>query len=241
MHVMAFCSQKGGAGKSTLCGHVGVQAELAGAGPVALLDCDPQGSLAAWWNARNGDRPAFVRTTLATLDDDLERLRSRGFRHVLIDTPPAVSPAILSVILVSDLVIIPTRPSPHDLRAVGATLNLAERAGKPVVFVLNGAATRARITADAAVALSQHGVVAPSFIHHRTAYVTAMIDGRTVMEVYPSSRATLEVQALWHYLADHVQRVTSRRVFAGSAPREFGRRGIPLFAETFEPELAEVS
>jgi chromosome partitioning protein len=241
MHVMAFCSQKGGSGKTTLSGHVGVQADRAGGGPVALLDCDPQGSLAAWWNARKSDRPAFVKGTLATLQDDLEQLRSDGFRCVVIDTPPAVSPAILSVIALSDLVIIPTRPSPHDLRAVGATLDLAERARKPVVFVLNGAAAKARITADAAVALSQHGVVAPSFIHHRTAYVTAMIDGRTVMEVYPTSRATLEVQALWHYLAEHIQRLASRRVLASQAPREFGRRGIPLFTETFEPALVEVS
>jgi hypothetical protein len=58
MHVVALCSQKGGSGKTTLAGHLGVQAELAGAGPVALIDTDPQGSVAAWWNARQSDRPA---------------------------------------------------------------------------------------------------------------------------------------------------------------------------------------
>jgi chromosome partitioning protein len=37
MRVVVFASQKGGSGKTTLAGHIGVQAELAGAGPVALI------------------------------------------------------------------------------------------------------------------------------------------------------------------------------------------------------------
>ena len=68
---------------------------------------------------------------------------------------------IKAVTQVSDLVIIPTRPSPHDLRAVGATVDLVESTKKPMLFIVNGAANRARITADAAVALSQHGTVSP--------------------------------------------------------------------------------
>ena len=240
MHVTAFCSQKGGSGKTTLAGHVGVQAELAGAGPVALLDCDPQGSLAAWWNARAAQQPAFVSTTLATLARDLDQLRERGFKQVVIDTPPAVSRAILSVIELSDLVVIPTRPSPHDLRAVAATLDLAERARKPVVFVLNGAAAKARITADAAVALSQHGTVAPNFVHHRTGFATAMIDGRTVMEVYAGSKAAEEIEGLWAYLAEQIERNGRRRVFARPEPRGFGRRGIPLVGDANTVELMEL-
>ncbi len=44
MHVIAFASQKGGSGKTTLAGHIAVEAERRGAGPVALIDTDPQGS-----------------------------------------------------------------------------------------------------------------------------------------------------------------------------------------------------
>jgi chromosome partitioning protein len=57
MHVIALASRKGGAGKTTLASHLAVQAEATGAGPVALVDTDPQGGLAGWWNARTADTP----------------------------------------------------------------------------------------------------------------------------------------------------------------------------------------
>ena len=40
MKVLALCSQKGGVGKTTLCGHLGVEAEIKGHGPVALIDAN---------------------------------------------------------------------------------------------------------------------------------------------------------------------------------------------------------
>ena len=78
MQVLSFCSQKGGSGKTTLSGHVAVQAERAGAGPVALVDTDPQGSLADWWNVRSHETPVFVRTTVEQLGDTVEMLRMQG-------------------------------------------------------------------------------------------------------------------------------------------------------------------
>lgn len=104
------------------------------------------------------------------------------------------------VIAVDDLVLIPTRPSPHDLRAVGSTVEMVEAAGKPMVFVINGAAARARITGEAAIALSQHGTVAPVTIYQRTDFAASMIDGRTVQEIDVSSRSTDEIKELWKYV-----------------------------------------
>ncbi len=45
MRILTIASQKGGAGKTTLAAHLAVEAERAGAGPVAVVDTDPQGSL----------------------------------------------------------------------------------------------------------------------------------------------------------------------------------------------------
>ena len=197
MRVLALASQKGGSGKTTLSGHLAVQAQLAGAGPVVLIDIDPQGSLADWWNEREAELPAFAQTTVARLASDLAVLRQQGFKLAVIDTPPAITMAIQSVISVSELIVVPTRPSPHDLRAVGATVDLCERAGKPLIFVVNAATPKAKITSEAAVALSQHGTVAPITLHHRTDYAASMIDGRTVMEIDPKGRSAQEVMGLY--------------------------------------------
>ena len=153
MKVLAVASQKGGSGKTTLAGHLAVQASAANYGPVALVDTDPQGSLSDWWNERQADTPMFARTTIDRLKGDLERMKAMGIKLLVIDTPPAITHTIANVIAIADLLIIPTRPSPHDLRAVGATVQLAEGLDTPLIFVVNGATPRARITGEAAIAL----------------------------------------------------------------------------------------
>ena len=224
MRILALASQKGGSGKTTLSGHLAVQAQRAGGGPVVLIDIDPQGSLADWWNEREDDLPAFAQTTVARLASDLEQLRQQGFKLAVIDTPPAITMAIQSVISVAELIVVPTRPSPHDLRAVGATVDLCERAGKPLIFVVNAATPRARITSEAAIALSQHGTVAPVTIHHRTDYASSMIDGRTVMDFEPNGKSAKEIESLWAYVADRLERNFRRTVFSPGNPAVAARQ-----------------
>jgi chromosome partitioning protein len=213
MRIIVLASQKGGSGKTTLAGHLAVQAELSGAGPVALIDTDPQGSLAKWWNAREAATPAFVAARFENLQSDLDALHAQGFKMVFIDTPPAVTKAISHVVGFADLVIMPTRPSPHDLRAVGATVEIASAHNKAMVFVINAATARAKITSEAAVALSQHGTVAPVMLNHRVDFAASMTDGRTVMEYSANGPSTKEVRELWSYLDDRL------RILAGG-PRE---------------------
>ncbi|HJS45289.1 MAG TPA: ParA family protein [Rhizomicrobium sp.] len=207
MYTIVAASQKGGSGKTTLSGHLAVEASRAGAGEIALIDTDPQGSLAHWWNARTAPEPRFVKAGLPDLDQALEGLRRMGIKIAVIDTPPAITQSISQVVAHADLVIVPTRPSPHDLRAVGATVDIAERHGKPLVFVINAASPRARITGESAVALSQHGTVAPITIHHRTDFAASMIDGRTVGEVVPESQSAKEISDLWVYIQDRLSRI----------------------------------
>jgi chromosome partitioning protein len=47
-----------------------------------------------------------------------------------------------------------------------------------------------------------------------------MIDGRTVMEVEPEGRSAQEVIALWHYIADRLEKNFRRTIFAapGTVP-----------------------
>jgi len=204
--VLVFASQKGGSGKTTLSGHMAVAALCAGHGPVAVIDTDPQGSLLAWAQARGQSFLDVVKHSGEPMSEEVARLKALGARLVVIDTPPAANASIVEAIKVASLVVVPTRPSPHDLRAVGSTVDIVEACRKPMVFVVNSATPRAKITSDAAVALSQHGTVAPVTLHHRVDYAASMIDGRTVMEVGQDGRSAQEVTQLWQYVAGRLAR-----------------------------------
>jgi chromosome partitioning protein len=204
MRVLVIASRKGGSGKTTLAGHLAVQAERAGQGPAALVDVDPQGSLSEWWNKRTAETPVFAHTSIARLSQDIERLRDLGIKLLIVDTPPALTSSVGDVVELADLVVIPSRPSPHDLRSIGATAELVERHGRALIFVINSAVPRARITNETIEILSKHGVLAPVIVHHRVDFASSMIDGRTVMELPGSSTSSGEIERLWSYLHERL-------------------------------------
>ena len=253
MRIIAIASQKGGSGKTTLTTHLAVQAEKMGAGPVGVIDTDPQGTLADWREARTGDAPRFANAGPQSLLKAIRAMRSAGIKLLFIDTPPAIGTTIGRVIKLADMVLVPTRPSPNDLRAVGATVALVEGLGKPFVFVVNGAAPRARITAEAAIALSQHGPVAPTIVHQRVAFAASMIDGRTAMELTGGTRPDEEIAAVWTYLKKRMARVAAPKraatktgtgrpaVPAGKKPATTRKARKPLVARkqaTTRPKVA---
>ena len=211
MKTIVLASQKGGAGKTTLAAHLAVAAENIGEGPCVLIDTDPQASLAAWWNERKAETPAFAPSNLKDLPGKLESLAQAGYAFAFIDTPPAITESIRAVVGQADFVLIPTRPSPHDLRAVGRTVELAVEAGRPFAFVVTQAKANTRLTVQAMAALSAHGVVSSAVIHDRVDYAASMIDGRTVLEVDPRGRSASEVAELWIFVKERIIEKTKKR------------------------------
>ena len=166
-------------------------------------------SLSAWRNGRADEAPAFAPMALKELAEKLEALGQIGFSFAFIDTPPAITEAIRSVVAQADFVLIPTRPSPHDLRAVGRTVELATEAGRPFAFAVTQA--NSRLTVQAMAALSAHGVVAPSIVHDRVDYAASMIDGRTVLEIDPRGRSAGEMVELWEFVKTRMNESTKAR------------------------------
>jgi chromosome partitioning protein len=212
MHILVLASQKGGAGKTTLAAHLAVAAEAAGDGPAVLIDTDPQGSLSAWWNVREAETPALAPTTIAELPQKLAALAAAGYQIAIVDTPPAITEAIAAVVRSAELVLIPTRPSPHDLRAVGSTVELVQAAGKPFIFAVTQAKPNARLTVQAVAALSEHGAVSPAIAHDRVEYAGSMIDGRTVQETESKSRSSAEMAELWGFVKARMEKSTKARL-----------------------------
>ena len=199
MDVLTLVSTKGGCGKTTLTAHLAVEAERAGAGPVAVIDADPQASLARWWNARAAETPAFVQTTLAELPKRLDELKAAGIRLVIIDTPGADVSHTRTIVRLADLALIPSRPSPLDLGTLGTTVGMVEAEGKPLMFVLNAVTARTRISTQAVMALSQHGPVG-AILHQRTDYAAALTDGRVAGELDPTGKSAEEIGELWVHI-----------------------------------------
>jgi chromosome partitioning protein len=211
MRAIVLASQKGWSGKTTLTGHLAIAAELAAHGSAVLIDTDPQGSLAAWWNVRKAESPAFAAATIAELKGKLDGLSAAGYDLAFVDTPPAIAHAIKAVIALADLVLIPTRPSPHDLRAVGSTVELVQAQDKPFIFVMTQAKHNTNLTVQAMAALSAHGAVAPAIIHDRVDYAASMIDGRTVQETDPKGRSAAEIAELWKFVQERLHGSTKAR------------------------------
>ena len=80
MQVVALTSQKGGSGKTTMTGHLAVQAARTGNGPVAIVDTDPQGSIAGWGRSRDAERPVVFNAAATQMPAVVQRLREEGFR-----------------------------------------------------------------------------------------------------------------------------------------------------------------
>lgn len=211
MRTVVIASAKGGTGKSSIAAHLAVEAEQHGEGPVAVVDTDTQGSLAAWWNAREAPTPQYAGIDIGQLDTQLSALESHGVKLVIIDTPPALTNVIEATLDIADLVLVPVRPSPHDLRAVGRLIEMLEAAAAPFCFVVNGATPRSTIVSDAVRALAQNGKVAPSILHNRIDFATSMIDGRTVGELNQKSRSAGEVTDLWKYISTQLRKYARRR------------------------------
>ncbi|MCZ6636565.1 MAG: hypothetical protein O7C66_00025, partial [Alphaproteobacteria bacterium] len=50
--------------------------------------------------------------------------------------------------------------------------------------------------------------VASSIIHHRGDFASSMIDGRTVMEIARAKRSAAEIENLWTYIVDRLDRLS---------------------------------
>jgi chromosome partitioning protein len=198
MKTICIAAQKGGSGKTTLARNLAVAAAQDGQ-RVLVLDLDPQQSLRAWWKGRDSDAPMMLADDPAphALRATLDAAKSR-FDLVVIDTPPAAPAWLTETLRAADLALIPVRPSPDDLRAVGATIAALEGAGVPFAFVMSQT-PRAKITDEAVRVLAQHGRVAPVNIALRVIYAETAATGQGVTET-SDRKAAQELASVWDYV-----------------------------------------
>ncbi len=113
--VIAFISQKGGVGKSTLARALAAVCAQAGL-EVMLADLDPrQQTLIQWQKARTAQRVS-PRLSVEPFDDAAEAVeRADACDLLILDTPGGVNDDTLSVARTAHLIVQPTGPSLDDL------------------------------------------------------------------------------------------------------------------------------
>ena len=178
MLTIAIVSQKGGVGKTSLALNLAVAAELTGRAAL-IVDLDPQASAAAWADSREAGSPVVVSAQAARLGEVLTTARDHDAALCLIDTAPHAESPALTAARAADLVLVPCRASILDLRAVTASLAIAQLASTPVSAVLCGIPARGSLADEAQATLEAHGLpVAPVRIGHRAAFVHAATIGQ---------------------------------------------------------------
>lgn len=115
-HILVIFNGKGGVGKTTTA--VNLAAIFAETQSVLLVDADTQAS-ASWWVNR-GDRPPNFDISKETDPTLLGKLKSiEGYDIIVVDTPPALSSAVLAAVLpIADYLLLPTPPAPMDIAAL---------------------------------------------------------------------------------------------------------------------------
>ena len=199
--VIAIAQRKGGSGKTTLAAHLGVTWAAAGHS-VALLDTDPQGSLAQWYR-RRAERLApgragleFAAVTGWRAAGEIMRY-ARDHDIVLVDSPGSAEGDVRTTIRAAGLVLVPVQPSPPDVWATLPTLDMAQQEGVPALLVLNRVPARASLTAAMRERLAAYDVgLATIGIGNRVALAAAFAEGWGIGESAPVSTAASEIAAL---------------------------------------------
>ena len=202
--IIAVIGQKGGTGKTTLSTNLAVAAELHGHSTL-LLDLDPQTSASTWGDLRESDAPAIIPAPATRVNDLLEKAEGHGADFAIMDTPPNADGSILEVARAADLVLIPCKPSRTDLKAIEASVAIAEMAKTPAHFVVSMVDPRTNFDRQAREAMKNYDIpCAPCQICDRAAFIHATNHGFGVMEWEPKSKASREIQELYAYISSEI-------------------------------------
>ena len=205
--IIAFVSQKGGVGKSTLTRALAREAAHGGL-KTKIADLDTQQGTSVDWHRTRlnaGIKPEVAAEAFASAD---QALKAAGhYELLIIDGPARTSRGTLEIARVADLVVQPTGASVDDLRPAVREFHALVQAGVPkakLTFALNRIGTAAE-EAEARAYIAEAGYNAlDGCLLERPAYRKAQNTGHAVTETsYAGLNA--KADALIQALIDKVQ------------------------------------
>ncbi|MHB1765844.1 MAG: ParA family partition ATPase [Leptospirales bacterium] len=204
MKKIAFLSQKGGSGKTTLAVHTAVAAHEAGE-RVVVVDTDPQKSATIWGETRSQAAPIVATAATAELLHVLDVAKRERMTLAIVDTAPHAAPDATRIVRAVDLVVIPCRPTAFDIAAIGSAVDIVKAAGVPAVFVLSACPFRSPEISETRTLLAEYGFpIATVEIIDRRAFARAIASGRAVTEFESEGKAASEIRALWGWIKEQM-------------------------------------
>ena len=188
MPVIAIVNQKGGTGKTTLS--INLASAFAETYSTLLLDADPQGSALDWADSRSAPQMNLDARDLqpGTLLRDVRSL-SPDYDWIIIDGPPGIGRISADAVRASDIVLMPTKPSPFDVWASADIVEAVKARQKTTgglpraFFVITMARPRTRLVAQVDAALAEYGLSTLSArTTERVAYPMTAIEGKSVLD-----------------------------------------------------------
>ncbi|MCY4233605.1 MAG: ParA family protein [Bacteroidetes bacterium] len=211
MAIISVLNAKGGVGKTTLATNL-VGAMLDRGLRVLLIDADPQRSSADWSYVRSVEHEKEAldiqeRTTPSRLNGLGKAPPTHD--HIIIDCAAKFDRMIMASVKISELVIVPVRPTALDMWAVRPVVNVIREQQEWMHKAFRGIRTL-----ECAACFTQVGPnvdvsgprdflenqlnmqVLNTKIHMRMAYPLAIQEGKSVMEYEPGGEASKEILSL---------------------------------------------
>ncbi|WP_170510382.1 ParA family protein [Ruegeria arenilitoris] len=172
MPTLSFCSPKGGCGKTTACILTGLEAARSGMS-VCILDTDPKLWLSQWAKAKPLPENLKVKQVEQRQLTEAALAAADHYDYVLVDVEGSDDASLIDAVLVSDLVIVPSKVSRLDALAAVQVLKQVrqkslvlkrEIAARVLLSQTEAGAVEHRITGEIKSILQQANV--PVFATH---------------------------------------------------------------------------
>jgi chromosome partitioning protein len=194
---IATVNPKGGTGKTTIAIHLAVASWRSGY-PTKVLDADPQGT-ALDWHRRTPDDYDGPPVQHVPVDENVAPA-AQGADIVILDSPARLDERTWAVLSVSDLALVPVRPSGLDLWGTAEFLGVLnehlDTTELKAAFVASQKDVRTTLSEELERVLSREGLPFLDGLTSRVAYARSLSQGETVLDGYDDT-AEEEVQALF--------------------------------------------